>query len=342
MRIEEFDPAADDGKVNACYQMYVAGLPVDDPDGPPMPEPLFAAWMHAGWGGEERVTAVAAGPGGWVGWYLLELADRRNTHIGALTVVVAPGSRRHGYGAALLRRAAARAAGLGQTLLSAQTRRGSPGSAFAAAMGAQAGVLEVRRVLELAAIPAAKLAGLRRQAEAVAGGYSLLSWTGPTPAGYLDEVARVMAAMADAPRNPGEEAHGPDPQRIRDLERRAAETGIRRYAVAARCDRTGELAGLTELGVDPYEPRWGYQFATVVAREHRGHRLGLLVKTAMLEMVTGPEPALRRILTGNAGANQHMIAINAALGFEVLDEWQSWELEVAAVTQERAAQAREL
>ena len=169
MRIEEFDPAADDGKVNACYQMYVAGLPVDDPDGPPMPEPLFAAWMHAGWGGEERVTAVAAGPGGWVGWYLLELADRRNTHIGALTVVVAPGSRRHGYGAALLRRAAARAAGLGQTLLSAQTRRGSPGSAFAAAMGAQAGVLEVRRVLELAAIPAAKLAGLRRQAEAVAG-----------------------------------------------------------------------------------------------------------------------------------------------------------------------------
>ena len=40
MRIEEFDPAADDGKVNACYQMYVAGLPVDDPDGPPVPEPL--------------------------------------------------------------------------------------------------------------------------------------------------------------------------------------------------------------------------------------------------------------------------------------------------------------
>ena len=34
-----------------------------------------------------------------------------------------------------------------------------------------------------------------------------------------------------------------------------------------------------------------------------------------------------------------MIAINAALGFEVLDEWQSWELDVAAVTQGRSARA---
>ena len=68
MRIEEFDPAADDGKVNACYQMYVAGLPVDDPDGPPMSESLFTAWMREGWAGERRETAVAAGPGGaWVG-----------------------------------------------------------------------------------------------------------------------------------------------------------------------------------------------------------------------------------------------------------------------------------
>ena len=137
--------------------------------------------------------------------------------------------------------------------------------------------------------------------------------------------------MADAPRNPGEEAHRPDPQRIRDYERRAAEVGIRRYAVAARSGRTGELAGLTELGIDPQDPSWAYQFITAVTREHRGHRLGLLVKVAMLEMLADAEPALRRILTGNAGSNRHMIGINAALGFEVLDEWQSWELDVAAV-----------
>jgi RimJ/RimL family protein N-acetyltransferase len=200
-------------------------------------------------------------------------------------------------------------------------------------------VVEVRRVLELAAIPAGKLAGLRGQAEAAAQGYSLLSWTDVTPEEHLDEVARVSAAMADAPRNPGEDAHRPDPQRIRDYERRAAEIGIRRYAVAARHDRTGELAGLTEIGVEAEDPAWAYQFITAVTREHRGHRLGLLVKVAMLDLLVDAEPGLRRILTENADSNQHMIGINAALGFEVLDEWQSWELEAAAVPQGRPARA---
>ncbi len=106
---------------------------------------------------------------------------------------------------------------------------------------------------------------------------------------------------------------------------------MRVYTVAARCDRTGELAGLTQIGVESQDPSWGYQFITAVTREHRGHRLGLLVKVAMLELLADAEPGLRRILTENADSNQHMIAINAELGFEVLDEWQSWELEVAAV-----------
>jgi hypothetical protein len=61
MHIEEFDPATEDGKVDACYQMYVAGLPFDDPAGPPMSERLFSAWMREGWSGERRETAVVAG-----------------------------------------------------------------------------------------------------------------------------------------------------------------------------------------------------------------------------------------------------------------------------------------
>ena len=338
MRIEEFDPAGDDAKVDACYQMYAAGLPFDDPDGPPMSERVFTAWMREGWAGERRETALAADPGGgWAGGYLLELPDRKNTHMSELAVMVAPARRRHGFGSALLRHAAARAAAHDRILLSAQTRRGAPGSAFASAMGARAGVVQVRRVLELAGIPDGKLAGLRRAAEAAAGGYSLLSWTGATPEEHLDEVARVSAAMADAPRNPGEEAHRPDPQRIRDYERRGAEIGIRRHTVAARYDRSGELAGLTEIGVEAEDPAWGYQFVTAVTREHRGHRLGLLVKVAMLELLADAEPEMHWILTENADSNRHMIDINAALGFEILDEWQSWELDVAAVPQSRPA-----
>jgi GNAT superfamily N-acetyltransferase len=332
VRIERFDPVAEPGKVRACCKMYVAGLPVDDPDGPPFPERHLAAWFEQGFAGEPRETALAMdSDGGPVGWYLLELPQTRNKHIGYLHIVVAPDGRRRGYGTALLRHAAQRAASHGRTLLTDETRRDSPGSAFAAAVGARPGVLEVRRVLELGDIPPGKLAGLRRGAEAASAGYSLLSWEGPAPEDELLGVATVQAAMADAPRNPGEDARQVDPQRVRDLERRTTEIGMRRYSVAARCDQTGELAGLTQLGVNSEDPEWGYQFVTAVTRKHRGHRLGLLVKVAMLELLATAEPDMRHIITGNADANQHMIAINAELGYRVLDEQQSWELDVAAV-----------
>jgi RimJ/RimL family protein N-acetyltransferase len=67
-----------------------------------------------------------------------------------------------------------------------------------------------------------------------------------------------------------------------------------------------------------------------VTRPHRGHRLGLLVKTAMLDWLADAEPRLERIVTGNAAVNQHMIAINEQLGYELLEPpTQSYELPVA-------------
>ena len=108
--------------------------------------------------------------------------------------------------------------------------------------------------------------------------------------------------------------------------------------MAARSLASGELAAFTQLAVDPADPSWGFQELTAVARPHRGHRLGLLVKVAMLELLAEREPQLTQIVTGNAGTNQHMIAINAQLGFEVLDEWLYWELDVRqALTANRQA-----
>jgi RimJ/RimL family protein N-acetyltransferase len=334
VRIEEFDPDAEPGVTRALYEMYLAGLPEDDPAGPPTSERVFTQWVRKGWGGEPREQALAIGDSGGspVGGYVLALPHRKNKHLGELTVLVAPAARRGGVGTALLRHAAAKAAGHGRTLLAGETRCGSPGAAFCAAMGARAGLLDIRRVLDVATIPAGKLAALRGRAEAAAQGYSLVSWSGRTPEEYLEGVAVASAAMADAPRNPGYEAHQPDVERVREGERRSEAIGIRRFSVAARCDRTGELAGLTEIYVEPWAPEWAYQGVTAVTREHRGHRLGLLVKVAMLEMLAGAEPGMAHILTGNADGNKHMIAINDELGFRILDEWRSWQLDVPTAT----------
>jgi hypothetical protein len=54
-------------------------------------------------------------------------------------------------------------------------------------------------------------------------------------------------------------------------------------------------------------------------RQHRGHRLGLYLKTAMLLWLREEQPQLELIDTGNAESNDHMIAINEQLGYRVMD-----------------------
>jgi GNAT superfamily N-acetyltransferase len=331
VQIEDFDPGAEPDKVRAFYEMYAAGLPIDDPDGPPFSQPLYMGWVKDGWEGERRKVALATDDDGTpVGACLVELSEGRNKHISHVTVLVPPRRRRHGMGRALLNYAARCAVAEGRTMLTAEVRLDTPGAAFAAAVGARAGVIEIRRVFDLTAIPEGHLAALRAKAEAASAGYSLVRWAGPTPEEYLMGVATVSVAMNDAPQNAGRERRQPDPERVRTSERRSVEMGTRRYSVAARCDQTGEIAGLSQMGVDKDDPEWGYQFITAVTRAHRGHRLGLLVKVGLTEMLTEAEPRVRRVLTGNADANEHMIAINAELGYTVLDQWQIWDLDVTA------------
>jgi GNAT superfamily N-acetyltransferase len=333
MHFERFDPAADREALRACYDMFAAGKPVDDPDGPPASLAMFSGWWSMGWVNCPREAWLAAHEPGapWAGCYLLELPEEENTHLGMLTVIVRPAGRRSGAGTALLRHAAQRAADRGRAELEGGTREASPGAAFALASGARPGVTEVIRQQDLAALPASRLSELRDQAGRAAQGYSVLSWRGPCPDEYIDQLANVVNALEDAPRNPGQEVEVYDARRVRLDEQRMALQGLRAYNVMARHDASGELAAYTGVGVSPDHPDWGFQDLTAVTRAHRGHKLGLLVKVAMLDLLAEAEPALERIHTGNADANQHMIAINTALGYRVVSHWPSWRLDVAHV-----------
>jgi hypothetical protein len=96
--------------------------------------------------------------------------------------------------------------------------------------------------------------------------------------------------------------------------------------VAARHDASGRLVAFTEVFVSPENPAWAQQGLTVVLPEHRGARLGLLVKCTMLADLREREPALRWIETDNAASNRHMVAVNEALGFAICDYWEEWQL----------------
>jgi GNAT superfamily N-acetyltransferase/RimJ/RimL family protein N-acetyltransferase len=338
MKLEQFDPAAGEAEVRACYEIYLAGHPIDDPYGPAMSARYFAGWLTLGWTEDpQEVWLARDGQGAPRGWYLLCLPRRENQHLAMLEPTVHPAHRRAGLGTALVRHAAGRAREAGRTVLTGHARDGAPGSAFAAAIGARPGLNQIGRVLRLADLPAGRLAALRAQAEPAARGYALLSWDGPAPDDRVAGLAAInTAAFTDMPRDAGEEPQRWDETRVRLDEQRTAAQGLRWYTVAARSLATGELAAFTQLAVDPAVPSWGFQELTAVARPHRGHRLGLLVKVAMLDLLADREPQLTQIITGNADANEHMIAINAQLGFEVLDQWPSWELDVLRALTERS------
>jgi GNAT superfamily N-acetyltransferase len=329
---ERFDPATEPGTVRRCYQMYLAAQPVDDPKRPPMTERAFATWLALGWSEDHPQAWLARDAGGQIrGWYSLALPERENTAVAYVVALVEPAGRRQGTGTGLVQHAAGQARARSRGLLATEARRGSAGEGFCRALGGRPGISEATRVLRLDTIPAGKLVWLRGQAEAGAAGYSLRCWEGRVPERYLGQLARLAQAMNDAPRDAGYDGQRWDVARVREDMDRVAAHGLRYYTVAARWDRTGELAGMTQLGVDPLRPDCGIQEMTVVAQRHRGHRLGLLIKVAMLDLLARQEPLLERIFTGNADTNRHMLAINDELGFVVLDHWWPFQLAVAAV-----------
>jgi GNAT superfamily N-acetyltransferase/RimJ/RimL family protein N-acetyltransferase len=330
MRITQWD-GEDRHAFDGCFAVERAAHQADDPAGPPRSARELRTFLSGADTNAVTETWFAAGDQDVLGWYRLYLPDRENLNLAMLGLVVHPGHRCRGTGTMLLRHAAGRAAAHGRSRLAGELLQGGAGAAFAAAAGARAGVAEARRVLDVTRIPPGRIAGLRESAARAAAGYALVTWTGEIPEEYLGGVAYVHEALNDAPWD--FEAVRWDAERVREvINRRVRRSGNRYYSVAAVHGTTGQMAALTALSVAPEVPEWGLQNLTAVARPHRGHRLGMLVKTAMLEWLATAEPGMRMIQTGNANANTYMIAINDQLGYELFrPSWQFYTIDVAAI-----------
>jgi GNAT superfamily N-acetyltransferase len=332
MGIERFEAEGDAQRIAACCEILDATMMADDPDIPVMPRQVFEGWLKTGWVGDPRETWLVADEDGVAGWYLLELPVRDNKHLGALDLRVRPDRQRRGHGTALLRHAAGQALADGRSLLTGYACAGSPGEAFARSFGATSGLAEIHRVLDLDTVAAGHLAELRAEAQRAAAGYSVISWISPVPEQYVHQVAEISGLLYDAPHDPSVQAWVWDAARVRDAERRMRLQGVRAHTVAARHDASGELGGFTQVEIGLEEPDRGFQALTAVVRAHRGHRLGLLLKLAMMELLTEAEPQVRRLFTTNTETNEHMIAINETLGYRILGQpVRSWELPAARV-----------
>ena len=108
------------------------------------------------------------------------------------------------------------------------------------------------------------------------------------------------------------------PERVRAYEDAQLAKGDRLFRVVARHRETGQLAGHTVVAVDSEQPELAEQHDTSVVRVHRGHRLGMLLKTDMNLWLRDVQPQVARISTWNAESNDHMIGVNEAIGYRIL------------------------
>ncbi len=91
----------------------------------------------------------------------------------------------------------------------------------------------------------------------------------------------------------------------------------RTYLDAARRARAirRSSAAFAVLSAPAERERAVTQEDTLVLSEHRGHRLGMLLKAANLAFLQTERPGHPAVTTFNAEENEHMLAVNDALGF---------------------------
>jgi GNAT superfamily N-acetyltransferase len=270
-----------------------------------------------------------------IGVYELELPLADNLDLVELSLAVAPEHQHRGHGRVLLSHALRRIAELGRHQVIASVNEPADGSQnrpmrFAAAAGASRSLGEMRRTLDLRALDLGRLAELRADAERAADGYQLVCWTGPCPDELVDGYAALVARMStDAPMGGLDiEPEHWDAARIREREQVMATQGRTKVATVARLGSHGPLVAFTDVCTTRHDPANAFQWDTLVLREHRGHRLGALVKLANLQLLRAEAPEALRVHTWNADENTFMVSINEAMGFVPAQRESAWRLDL--------------
>ncbi|SFK46012.1 GNAT family N-acetyltransferase [Cellulomonas sp. KH9] len=288
-----------------------------------------------------------------VGYATLSEPLTANQHTAHVAVGVAASHRRHGVGDALLRAATEQAAADGRGTLHAYTSHSpepEPGAGalespvgsgrvpaedagvrFAQAHGFRLEQVERYSVLELGDEHGAGTPELTEHlaaARARAGEeYRTHTWLDEVPEDRLDDVARLYTRMStDAPMGALDVQEDPwDADRVRAMRQRVADAGLHHLVTAAEHAPTGRLVAFSVLEVPLPDVPFAFQQDTLVLREHRGRSLGMLVKAVNLERLGAWRPGVRRVHTWNAQENDHMLAINVALGFRQAGVAAAWQ-----------------
>jgi len=297
------------------------------------PEEVLPAWLDTYL---PRRAVLAKHGGRIVGDAVYFAAATGDAPEGWVTVEVAPEHRGQGIGRALFDRIVdvARDGGcrvlqsyclstdLGEPRLPSPTGFGSAplnalSTRFALALGFTLEQVERYSRLPLPA-DADLVAHSLAEAQAAAGpDYEIVTWQGRTPERWLDDIALLSTRMSTDAPSAGLTATEDvwDADRVREHDDLRVDDPRIPLVAAALHLPSGRLAGFTELSVPPQSSRTVTQEDTLVLHEHRGHRLGMLLKLANINFLERVYPGHPAIITFNAEENRHMLSVNEHVGF---------------------------
>lgn len=336
MTITHLDPA-DSAAMELWYDLVVEATRHDVPDLPTPSRREHAARFDHPWPASTEEALLAWDGDRVVGAasYLLTEAENRSTVY--LDLVVHPQYRRRGIGTSLLDAVHPAARRHHRSAIEVQTVRAVPGGVARDEAGYRyltnrahrPGSTSIRSRCQLAEHPEVDEATLA-EAWTHADGYSFVQWRDVVPEELLKDVAALQSRlMLDAPTGDlAVEQQVYDVNRVRNQEATELGRGHHSYSTAARHDATGQIVARTKLAFEADDDAHARQRVTIVEPAHRGHRLGLLVKSANHAYARAHEPALSVIDAWNAEENTRMRSVNALLGFQPVDRWSVVQIPV--------------
>ncbi|MEV4253877.1 GNAT family N-acetyltransferase [Spirillospora sp. NPDC049652] len=291
------------------WHEVLAAVHAAEPDGEPAPQPhqTAARLLGSEQGSRQRLWTVQSGPA-VIGVAALRLPGESGAgRPGEIDIRVHPAHRRRGVAARLLAVTADALRADGRTSVIAQVLARPPAVGFLEAHGFRLVLTLQGLLLRLPDLPPGRVDALLASGPS---GYDLIRWPGVVPDEYAAALAKAKHAMADPAQYDGAPW---DADRVREMAEMVAKRGDDLYTVAAV--RNGAIAGFTEIVVPADASGRAAQYDTAVVPEHRGRRLGIWVKAAMLSWLAAERPEVVEIETDNSGDNVHMLAVNEELGF---------------------------
>jgi GNAT superfamily N-acetyltransferase len=272
-----------------------------------------------GWDGEVEAPYVGLVDGTPVAVGRVATTDYDNLHLAWLGVQVHPEHRRRGHGTAMLEALVEETRARGRTSIGLDGWDAESTKEFAARHGFEPKSAAIQRRQYPAELDWPEIERLHKEAAQAAAAYELVRREGRTPDDELEELAVMASAINDAPTDDLDiEDEVFSAGRMRAYESSQLAKGGRMFRTFARHRDTGELAGHTVVVVDGERPQYAEQHDTSVVAAHRGHRLGLLLKTDLNLWLRDVQPQIAEISTWNAESNDFMIAVNEAIGYRVM------------------------